>query len=181
MLRGEFEVVGMQEVGIDKDIPEPFDTLEENAETKARFIFEKLNCDCFAEDTGLEIAALNGKPGVLSARFAGELKSAEDNMAKVLKLMKGERNRQAQFRTVISLIMNGKAHFFEGIVTGEILETKIGASGFGYDPIFKPDEIGQSFAEMPLDEKNKISHRGKALQKLIEFLKSEKRRAYNFN
>lgn len=175
MLKGEFEVVGMKEAGISKDIPEPCDTLKENAETKAKYIFEKLGCDCFGEDTGLEISALGGKPGVLSARFAGEQKNAEDNIAKALKLLKSKRNRQAQFRTVIALIKDGNTHFFEGIVKGKILDNKRGESGFGYDPIFQPEGYDQSFAEMDLEEKNKISHRGRALKKLVAFLKTKKK------
>ena len=171
MLDGEFEVVGMKELGFTEDIPEPFETLQENAAAKVNYIHKKLEVDCFAEDTGLEIEALNGEPGVFSARYAGEDKNAEANMAKVLKRLKGQENRKAQFRTVISLIITGEQFFFEGIVKGTILETRQGAGGFGYDPIFQPEEAAGSFAEMKTEEKNKISHRGRALKKLVRFLK----------
>ncbi|MCU4163129.1 non-canonical purine NTP diphosphatase [Carboxylicivirga caseinilyticus] len=153
------------------DIPETSDTLEGNARQKAEYIYSKYGVNCFADDTGLEIEALNGEPGVYSARFAGPQRNAEDNMEKVLELLSTETNRNARFRTVISLIIDGKEYQFDGIVEGIILNEKKGAEGFGYDPIFQPIEHNKSFAEMSLSEKNKISHRARAIQKLVEFLK----------
>jgi XTP/dITP diphosphohydrolase len=149
--------------------------LEGNALIKACYIYEHYHQNCFSDDTGLEIPALNGEPGVYSARYAGEDKDSNANMQKVLDKLKDKDNRSAQFRTVIALIIDGKEYSFEGIVKGEITKEKHGNSGFGYDPIFRPEESSLTFAEMPLDEKNKISHRGRALEKLNEFLK-----AYSF-
>nr|WP_321407379.1 non-canonical purine NTP diphosphatase [uncultured Carboxylicivirga sp.] len=155
------------------DIPETSDTLEGNARQKAEYIYSKYGVNCFADDTGLEIEALNGEPGVYSARYAGPQRNAEDNMQKVLELLSTETNRNARFRTVISLIIDGKEYQFEGIVDGIILNKKTGIEGFGYDPIFQPIEHTKSFAEMSLLEKNKISHRARAIQKLVEFLKKK--------
>jgi len=160
----------LKDIGCDEDIPEDFDTLEENAQQKAEFIYNKYGINCFADDTGLEIEELNYEPGVLSARYAGELKDSEENIKKVLKNLSDKNNRKARFRTVISLILNGEIYSFEGIVNGEILKEKHGYDGFGYDPIFQPDGYNQSFAEMPLSEKNKISHRAVATNKLVQFL-----------
>lgn len=171
VLKDDFEILTLIEVGITEDIPEPFDTLEENALAKVRFLHQKLNENCFADDTGLEIESLNNEPGVYSARYAGEDKNSENNMQKVLKKLKNKDNRKAQFRTIIALILENKEYLFEGIVKGEILHEKYGKDGFGYDPIFLPDGYKKSFAEISLIEKNKISHRGKAVQKLVDFLK----------
>jgi len=152
------------------DIPETSDTLEGNALQKARFIYEKYHKDCFADDTGLEVEALGGAPGVYSARYAGEAHNSEANMRKLLLELEGVENRKARFRTVFALILNGKEHLFEGIVNGEITKTRRGMSGFGYDPIFVPDGYTQTFAEMGDALKNKISHRAIGVQKLCKFL-----------
>jgi len=165
------EVMSLKTIGCADDIPETADTLEGNALIKARYVAEKFGVNCFADDTGLEIAALSGKPGVLSARYAGEDKRADANMNRVLTEMKNASDRKAQFRTVIAAIIECKEMLFEGIVTGSITEEKSGEKGFGYDPVFLPDGCTQTFAEMDLNEKNKISHRGKAVAKLIEWLK----------
>lgn len=170
ILGNEFRLLSLKDIGCSEDIPEEQPTLEGNASQKSRYIFNKFGYNCFADDTGLEIDALNGEPGVYSARYAGEEKSAEANMEKVLRKMAKINRRKARFRTVISLIINGKEDLFEGVVNGEILFSKKGGSGFGYDPIFQPDGFEKSFAEMGMDEKNKISHRGRAVQKLVNFL-----------
>lgn len=166
----EFTVLSLKDVLGDVDIPETGDTLDENASIKSRYVFERTGKNCFSDDTGLEIAALNGEPGVYSARYAGEGCSFQDNMDKVLGKMEGAEDRSACFRTVISLILNGEEHFFEGRVDGEILTEEHGKEGFGYDPIFRPDGFEESFAEMTMEQKNEISHRGKAVQKLVDFL-----------
>jgi len=170
MLGDKFILSGLSELNCTDDIPEDQDTLEGNASQKAYYIKDKYNIDCFADDTGLEIEALDGKPGVLSARYAGSGKQAEDNMNLVLSELKDKANRTARFRTVISLLIHGKEYQFEGIVNGKIIAEKKGADGFGYDPIFVPDGYDCTFAEMPLSEKNKISHRARAFKKLIDFL-----------
>nr|WP_321450257.1 non-canonical purine NTP diphosphatase [uncultured Carboxylicivirga sp.] len=154
-----------------EDIPETKDTIEGNAIQKAEYIYNKYNMNCFADDTGLEIEALNGEPGVYSARYAGPKRDSNDNMDKVLSLLKDKSNRKARFKTVIALIMDGKTHLFEGIVDGIILNNKTGSEGFGYDPIFQPIGFSQSFAQMSLKEKNTISHRARAVYKLVQFLK----------
>lgn len=169
-----FEVLTLSEIGISEDIPETGETLEENALIKANFVFEKTGLDCFADDTGLEVEALGGKPGVYSARYAGEPADPQANIDKLLAELKDIENRKARFRTVIALIQNGEPVFIEGIVNGRIIECRSGASGFGYDPVFIPDGYAQTFAQMSLEEKNKISHRGKATRKLVEFLNSSK-------
>ncbi|MCL2132196.1 MAG: non-canonical purine NTP diphosphatase [Lentimicrobiaceae bacterium] len=169
----EFNVVSLSEIGCFDEIPEDHDTLEENALQKARYICEKYGKDCFSDDTGLEIEALGGRPGVYSARYAGEHCSFEDNMQKVLSEMNGISNRKACFRTVIALILSGKEYLFEGKVDGKILTERHGENGFGYDPIFQPDGYNFSFAEMALEDKNNISHRGRAVGKLVGFLKNE--------
>jgi XTP/dITP diphosphohydrolase len=166
----EFTVLSLKDVFGDVDIPETGTTLDENASIKSRYVFERTGKNCFSDDTGLEISALNGEPGVYSARYAGENCSFQDNMDKVLSKMKAEEKRSACFRTVISLILDGEEHFFEGRVDGEILTEEHGGDGFGYDPIFRPNGFVESFAEMTIDQKNEISHRGKAAQKLVEFL-----------
>jgi len=172
ILGNNFELVSLQDIGCFEDIPEEQPTLEGNARQKAYYVFKKFGVSCFADDTGLEIEALYGEPGVYSARYAGEEKSAEANMKKVLENMAGTDKRNARFRTVISLVINGEEKQFEGIVEGEILREKHGNSGFGYDPIFQPAGFNLSFAEMSLDEKNKISHRGRAVEKLVHYLKT---------
>ena len=163
MAGGQYEIVSLKEIGCQEEIPEEQDTLEGNALQKARFVKERYGADCFADDTGLEIAALGGEPGVRSARYAGEGHDSEANMRKVLAKMEGVDDRRARFRTVIALILDGEEHLFEGEVRGEILREKHGAEGFGYDPIFRPEGFAESFAEMSLDAKNAISHRYHAL------------------
>ena len=172
ILGDQFSLLSLKEIGCNDEIPEEQPTLEGNANQKSSFIFDKYGYNCFADDTGLEIEALNGEPGVYSARYAGEEKSADANMNKVLQKLVKIKNRKARFRTVISLIINGTETQFEGIVEGKIISKKKGISGFGYDPIFQPDGFKETFAEMNLANKNKISHRGRAVQKLIEFLKN---------
>ncbi|HEY1061406.1 MAG TPA: RdgB/HAM1 family non-canonical purine NTP pyrophosphatase [Daejeonella sp.] len=153
------------------DIPETGSTFEENAGQKSRYIFDRYHCDCFADDSGLEIDALNGEPGVYSARYSGS-RDFEQNMQLVLDRLEGQKNRTARFRTVISLILNGKEHLFEGSIEGKIKLQRSGSKGFGYDPIFQPDGYEISFAEMDPAEKNRISHRAIAVEKLISFLKT---------
>jgi XTP/dITP diphosphohydrolase len=172
VLGDSFSIITLQEAGIGIDIPEPHDTLEANAREKSTVIYNMTGKNCFSEDTGLEIQALQGAPGVLSARYAGEQKSSDDNINKVLSELQGQTNRQAQFRTVISLILDGKEHQFEGICAGTITETRKGGKGFGYDPIFIPEGSNLSFAEMGMEEKSKMSHRARAFYKLVEFLKN---------
>ena len=170
MLQGSHQIVSLAEIGCHEDIPEEQDTLEGNALQKARYIKQHYGYDCFADDTGLEIDALGGRPGVYSARYAGEAKDSEANMRKVLAEMQGHSNRRARFRTVIALILGNEEHLFEGKVEGEILTARQGSAGFGYDPVFRPDGYDRSFAEMDPDTKNSISHRGEATRKLAAFL-----------
>jgi XTP/dITP diphosphohydrolase len=170
MLRGSHQIVSLAEIGCHEDIPEEQDTLEGNALQKARYIKQHYGYDCFADDTGLEIDALGGRPGVYSARYAGEAKDSEANMRKVLAEMQGHTDRRARFRTVIALILGNEEHLFEGKVEGEILTARQGSAGFGYDPVFRPDGYDRSFAEMDPDTKNSISHRGEATRKLAAFL-----------
>lgn len=170
ILGDRFEIVSLEQIGCREDIPEDYETLQENAVQKARYVKEHYGYDCFADDTGLEIEALDNRPGVYSARYAGPAKDAQANMRKVLVEMEGKENRRARFRTVIALIMDGREYCFEGEVKGEILTAQQGDIGFGYDPVFRPEGFEQSFAEMPMDEKNKISHRGRAVEKLTDFL-----------
>jgi XTP/dITP diphosphohydrolase len=165
-----FEILSLNDIGFSGDIPEDFDTLKENALQKARVINEFSAMDCFADDTGLEIDALDGRPGVFSARYAGPQCNSEDNINKVLKELRGKAKRTGRFRTVIALIIDGEEYFFESTVEGEILAERHGREGFGYDPIFLPLCYTQSFAEMDIAFKNKISHRAKAVRKLIKFL-----------
>ena len=165
-----FEVLGLKEMGIHEDIAETGTTLEENALIKSQFIFHKTGLDCFADDSGLEVKALNGRPGVHSARYAGPNCSAADNMDKLLNELENHDDRSAKFRTVISLILNGEKYYFEGEVLGDILSQKKGVDGFGYDPIFRPKGFSASFAEMSMIQKNEISHRGIVVKKLIQFL-----------
>ena len=168
----KFHLFSLKDINCFDDIPETADTLEENAALKARYIWKKFGRNCFADDTGLEVDALNGQPGVYSARYAGEDQNSEANLMKVLGEMSGNSNRVARFRTVICLIIDGNEYFFEGIVSGYLLSDRRGIDGFGYDPIFVPDGLDKTFAEMDLDVKNKISHRGKATEKLLHFLRS---------
>ncbi|MGB4293818.1 MAG: non-canonical purine NTP diphosphatase [Bacteroidales bacterium] len=170
LLGDNIELLSLEDVNIHCEIPEDYNTLEENAMAKARYIHKITGMDVFADDTGLEIDALNGAPGVFSARFAGEGKDFEKNIDKVLELMKDEENRKAAFRTVIALIKNEREYLFEGKVNGTILRERRGTGGFGYDPIFLPDGYTQTFAEMTLNQKNMISHRAIAFRKLKSFL-----------
>jgi len=172
ILSSEFELLSLNDIGCSDDIPETGNTLEANAAQKSFYIWDKYGIDCFADDTGLEIEALGNEPGVYSARYAGEGRNANDNMLKVLEKMENESNRNARFRCVISLILDGEERQFEGIVEGKILTEKHGDAGFGYDPIFMPDGFKQSFAEMSADDKNHISHRGRAVTKLVDYLKN---------
>jgi XTP/dITP diphosphohydrolase len=165
-----FEIVSLAEINCFEDIPETADTLEGNAILKANFITEKYGLDCFADDTGLEVEALNNEPGVYSARYAGEENNAEANMNKLLNNLENNPNRRAQFKTAIALNIQGKQFIFEGVCKGTILTEKRGESGFGYDPIFMPDCFNRSFAEMNMTKKSSISHRGKAIEKLVTFL-----------
>ncbi len=170
IIKNDIQLISLDDLNYSTEIEETGNTLVENALLKARFIYERYSISTFADDTGLEIDALNGAPGVYSARFAGEDKNAVNNMNKVLDLMKGLTNRKARFKTVIALVLNGKEFLFEGVVEGNILETPVGTNGFGYDPIFQPMGYSISFAQMDSETKNKISHRGKAVEKLVSFL-----------
>ena len=165
-----FQIESMRSLGINEDIPEDQQTLEGNALQKARFMYDRTGESCFADDTGLEVDALNGAPGVYSARYAGDAKNSFDNMALLLKNMSGKQNRKARFRTVIALILDGKEYLFEGVVNGTIAEEPRGTAGFGYDPLFVPDGYSTTFAEMDSEAKNAISHRGRAVEKLAAFL-----------
>lgn len=171
ILGDKIEVLSLKDINCDADIPETADTLEGNAALKAEYIYKNYGLDCFADDTGLEVEALGGAPGVYSARYAGgDGHDSEANMRKLLQELDGEQNRKAQFRTAICLIEQGEEHLFEGIVKGSIIEQKRGASGFGYDPVFMPEGYEETFAEMGNAEKNKISHRARAVEKLCEYL-----------
>ena len=172
ILGEKVELLSLKDINCHADIPETADTLEGNAIQKAEYIYQNYGLDCFADDTGLEVEALNGAPGVLSARYAGSGHNSEANMQKLLQNMQGIHNRKAQFRTVICLILDGKMHVFEGIVKGELTKEKRGTSGFGYDPIFIPEGHSKTFAEMSHETKNKISHRARAVEKLCRFLKA---------
>lgn len=167
-------ILGLDKFGFTEEIPETHDTLEENSAEKARFVFDRLHIPCFAEDTGLEIDSLNGKPGVNSARYAGSAKNAMDNIEKVLKEMEGKTGRQARFRAVITLIDHLKIYQFEGILSGAITQSVHGTSGFGYDPIFRPKGYNMTLAEMAESMKNKISHRYIAFQRMLKFVNENK-------
>lgn len=174
-LLGEtFEILTLQEIGCTEEIEETAETFEGNSLIKARHVFENYGIDCVADDSGLEVDALGGAPGIYSARYAGEHGNHEKNMEKLLSELGNETNRKAQFRTVVTYIENGQKHHFEGIVEGEITKTQKGNGGFGYDPIFRPNGFERTFAEMSSKEKNPISHRGKAIGRLLEFLKINK-------
>jgi len=171
IMGNRIQLLSLKDIGCNEEIPEEQATLEGNASQKAFFIYNKYGYNCFADDTGLEIDALNGEPGVYSARYAGEEKSAEANMDKVLAGLLKIKNRNARFRTVISLVIDGIEKQFEGLVEGTILNEKRGISGFGYDPIFQPEGFSKTFAEMNLTDKNKMSHRGRAVEKLVLYFK----------
>ncbi len=173
ILKGEFKLLSLNDISCSDDIPETGNTLEANASQKSFYIWDRYRMDCFSDDTGLEVAALNNEPGVRSARYAGEGRKANDNIDKVLAGLKDKEDRKACFRCVISLIIKGKEYLFEGRVDGQILPERHGSSGFGYDPVFLPDGFTQSFAEMDAETKNSISHRGRAVQKLVRFLHNE--------
>lgn len=173
LLGGLYEIRELDAIGITEDIPENGDTLEANARQKARYVYDRTGLDVFADDTGLEVEALGGRPGVYTARYAGDECDSVKNMKKLLAELEGQSNRRARFRTVICLIIGGVEHLFEGIVNGTITNSFSGTEGFGYDPVFMPDGQNRTFAEMPLSEKNKISHRGLAVAKLVNFLQNK--------
>ncbi len=169
LIPSQIELLSLSDIGCEEDIPETSPTIEGNAKQKAKYIWEHYGYNCFADDTGLEVEALNGAPGVFSARYAGTAKDANANMKKLLNELDGKENRNAQFKTVIALEIEGKLTTFTGICKGSITVSKKGEGGFGYDPIFLPEEHTETFAELPLSEKNKIGHRGKAIRQLIEY------------
>jgi XTP/dITP diphosphohydrolase len=170
LLPPEIKILSLSDIGCTEEIPETADSIEGNAILKANYVTEKYGYDCFADDTGLEVEALDGAPGVYSARYAGEQKNSDDNMDKVLSELNSIEFRKAHFKTVIALNLNKKQHLFTGIIKGEIIKTKKGTQGFGYDPIFQPNNYNCTFAEISMEEKSEISHRGIATRKLIEFL-----------
>lgn len=174
LLPSTIKILSLEDIGCHEEIPETADTIEGNAILKADYVTQKYGYDCFADDTGLEVEALNGEPGVYSARYAGEQKSSEDNMNKLLDNLSQYKNRDAQFKTVIALNYNGKQRLFTGIAKGKITSEKSGNQGFGYDPIFQPEGFQETFADLPMETKNQISHRGKATKMLISFLKDSK-------
>ncbi|KRD09884.1 non-canonical purine NTP pyrophosphatase [Flavobacterium sp. Root901] len=174
ILNGSIQLLSLEDIGCHEDIPETADTIEGNAILKANYVTENYGYDCFADDTGLEVEALKGEPGVYSARYAGEQKNADDNMNKLLEALKDEENRSAQFKTVIALNLEGKQHLFTGLAKGKITFNKTGNHGFGYDPVFQPENYKETFAELSAEIKNKISHRGKATEQLIDFLNTRK-------
>ncbi len=167
------ELVTLAQCGITEDIPETASTIEGNSSLKSHYVYDRLSVDCFADDTGLEVDALGGAPGVHSARYAGKAKCNEDNIALLLANLEGQSNRRARFRTVISLIWNGCEHLFEGVVDGVITESRHGDGGFGYDPVFMPEGYDVTFAQMDAKTKNAISHRGRAVEKLVAFLRQQ--------
>ena len=175
ILEPQYQIISLEELDCYDDIPETADTLEGNALIKAKYIHDKFGLDCFADDTGLEIDALGGEPGVYSARYAGEANDATENMNKVLENLGDDSNRNARFRTVITLILDKKTHYFEGKVDGRILSHPRGNSGFGYDPIFVPENYLVSFAQLSPEEKNQISHRARAVRELVKFLQKPQR------
>ena len=172
VLGSQFDIITLKEAGIEIDIPEPHETLKENAREKSMVIHRLTGLDCFSEDTGLEVDALNGAPGVRSARYAGEHANTNDNLQKLLAEMKGISNRAARFRTVISLVLNGEEYIFEGDCEGTITESASGTAGFGYDPVFMPAQYDQTFAALGIEVKSAISHRKKAIAKMTAFLGS---------
>ena len=170
LLGDSIELLSLADINCNEDIPETSDTIAGNALQKAEYVYGKYGFNCFADDTGLEITALNGEPGIYSARYAGGQRDANDNMDKVLVNLEAKIDRKAHFKTVMALIIDGKATLFEGVCDGEITTSKSGSEGFGYDPIFKPEGYNITFSEMSLEEKNKISHRAKAVKQLVEYL-----------
>lgn len=172
LLGENFHLVGLKEIGCNEELREDQSTLEGNAQQKAEYVFDHYNINCFADDTGLEVEALNSEPGVFSARYAGPQRSDQDNMELLLERLSPSANRKARFRTVICAFINGQKHFFEGIVEGEIAKEHNGDQGFGYDPIFIPKGYSQTFAQMSIEEKNKISHRSIAVKKLVDFFQT---------
>ena len=172
ILGDEFEITSLKEIGCFDEIPEPYETLEENSATKAQYIYERYQIPVFADDSGLEVKALNGAPGVHTAYYGGEERSADKNMDKVLGELQGVEDREAQFRAVMTYIDTTGTYAFEGVVKGQITLEKTGDGGFGYDPVFQPEGYSQSFAQLPDKVKNEISHRGRSLEKLVDFLKS---------
>jgi XTP/dITP diphosphohydrolase len=172
LIEPDFRILSLEDIGCHEELPETQQTIEGNSLQKASFIYDHYHVPCFADDTGLEVEALNGAPGVYSARYAGEQKNSADNIELLLKNLQGKQNRNARFRTVITLIGLNGVQYFEGIVNGAILQERRGALGFGYDPVFKPDGLNRTMAEMTLDEKNEISHRALAIKKLVSYLKS---------
>lgn len=171
ILGEQIDILSLNDINCHVDIPETTNTLEGNAKMKAEYIYNHYHLDCFADDTGLEVKALNGAPGIYSARYAGEGHDSQANMKKLLENLKGITNREAQFRTAIYLIEGGEEHLFEGLVKGKIIEEKRGEAGFGYDPVFVPDGYDKTFAELGEDIKNQISHRARAVKKLCDYLK----------
>lgn len=169
---GSISLLGLSDIGCTEEIPETSATIEGNAQQKARYIWNNYHVNCFADDTGLEVYALNNEPGVYSARYAGEQRNSEDNMSKLLLNLENSANRAARFKTVVCLIIDGQEFLFEGITSGKISHVRLGEQGFGYDPIFIPDGESRSFAQMSIEEKNELSHRGKAIKKLSEFLRT---------
>jgi len=169
LLPSSIQILSLEDIGCFEDIPETANTIEGNAILKANFITEKYGFNCFADDSGLEVDALNGEPGVFSARYAGEPKNDDNNIAKLLLNLKDKTNKKANFKTVICLNINEKQHLFTGIINGNITESKIGTNGFGYDPIFVPDSYSKTFAELTIEEKSSISHRGIAVKQLVDF------------
>lgn len=167
-----FHIIGLKEIGCEEDIPETQPTIEGNALQKAQYVLDNYQSDCFAEDTGLEVEALNGEPGVYSARYAGPQRNSQDNMNLLLQKLEGNENRKARFKTVVALVLEGEVHTFEGIVEGRIGFEPQGEGGFGYDPLFYPEGHDITFAEMDPEAKNAISHRGRAIRKLVDFLKA---------
>ncbi|MFD3000224.1 non-canonical purine NTP diphosphatase [Pontibacter toksunensis] len=172
MLEGKYALLSLQDIGCHEELPEEQDTLEGNSRQKAEYVWQHYNVSCFADDTGLEVEALDGAPGVYSARYAGPQRSDSDNIRQLLQNLEPHDNRKARFRTSITLILDGEEHQFEGIVDGTISKEWKGNKGFGYDPVFVPDGYDRTFAEMSSEEKNAISHRGRAVQRLVTFLKA---------
>ena len=175
LLPDTFQILSLEDIGCTEDIPETADTIEGNAILKANYVTQKYGYDCFADDSGLEVAALNGEPGVFSARYAGEPKNDENNIDKLLANLKDVNNKKANFKTIICLNLKGEQHLFTGIINGQIIEERIGTNGFGYDPIFVADGYQKTFAELTLEEKARISHRGIAVKELIIFLQKQSR------
>ncbi len=173
MLPDTIQLKTLQQIGCTAELPETQNTLEGNSRQKAEYVFEHFQYNCFADDTGLEVDALNGEPGVYSARYSGAQRNSQDNINLLLQKLEGQENRKARFRTSITLVLDGEYFQFDGIVEGRIIEAVRGQEGFGYDPVFVPDGYEQTFAEMSATEKNAISHRGRAIAKLVEFLKTK--------